>query len=30
LEQAIEESPLDWFNFYPFWQQTRKKDNDHA
>lgn len=30
LELAIEESPLDWFNFYPFWQQACKKDNDHA
>lgn len=29
LEWAIGESPLDWFNFYPFWSQTATKDTKH-
>lgn len=24
VEQRLCESPLDWFNFYPFWDQTRR------
>jgi predicted LPLAT superfamily acyltransferase len=24
IEQRLCESPLDWFNFYPFWNQTRR------